>query len=107
MTGVVLADDTLEADAFDVTKKSQDQTKESEKRSITINELDIGLEWLDNQQTGYVIFDRTKGQGLVVPSWAPQIEALAHGWTGGAEDECNILNRRSMATVSSLFTVVV
>ncbi|KAM7510586.1 hypothetical protein LguiB_009461 [Lonicera macranthoides] len=56
MTGLVLADDTLEADAFDVTKKSQDQTKESEKRSITINELDIGLEWLDNQQTGYVIF---------------------------------------------------
>ncbi|KAM7510587.1 hypothetical protein LguiB_009462 [Lonicera macranthoides] len=50
MTGVVVADDTLEAGAFD------DQTKESDKRSITVNQLDIGLEWLDNQPTGYVIF---------------------------------------------------
>ena len=26
-------------------------------------------------------WDRTKGQGLVVPSWAPQIEVLGHGST--------------------------
>ncbi|GAB4857514.1 hypothetical protein Ancab_015422 [Ancistrocladus abbreviatus] len=27
--------------------------------------------------------DRTKGLGLVVPSWAPQVEILGHGSTGG------------------------
>lgn len=32
--------------------------------------------------------DRTKGQGLVVPSWAPQIEVLAHGSTGGFLTHC-------------------
>ncbi|MED6148365.1 hypothetical protein PIB30_052615 [Stylosanthes scabra] len=30
----------------------------------------------------------TKGQGLVVPSWAPQIEILAHGSTGGFLSHC-------------------
>ncbi|KAM7510589.1 hypothetical protein LguiB_009464 [Lonicera macranthoides] len=154
MTGVVVADeadDTLEADAFDGTNKFQDQTKESDKRSTTVNQLDIGLEWLDNQPTGYVIFvsfgcsetlsfkqlstelalrvemsserfpwevkspndtswnaaflgaqsqgdplsflrkgllDNTKGQGKVVPSWAPQIEVIAHGSTGGFVTHC-------------------
>ncbi|XP_061347798.1 hydroquinone glucosyltransferase-like [Gastrolobium bilobum] len=32
--------------------------------------------------------DRTKGQGLVVPSWAPQIEVLGHGSTGGFLSHC-------------------
>ncbi|KAM7508819.1 hypothetical protein LguiA_019272 [Lonicera macranthoides] len=32
--------------------------------------------------------DRTKGQGFVVPSWAPQIEVLAHGSTGGFLTHC-------------------
>ncbi|MED6199502.1 hypothetical protein PIB30_076502 [Stylosanthes scabra] len=32
--------------------------------------------------------DRTKGQGLVVPSWAPQIEILAHGSTGAFLSHC-------------------
>ncbi|MED6171373.1 hypothetical protein PIB30_040148 [Stylosanthes scabra] len=36
--------------------------------------------------SGFV--DRTKGQGLVVPSWAPQIEILAHGSTGGFLSHC-------------------
>ncbi|KAK7277107.1 hypothetical protein RIF29_18257 [Crotalaria pallida] len=32
--------------------------------------------------------DRTKGHGLVVPSWAPQIEVLGHGSTGGFLSHC-------------------
>ncbi|MED6223080.1 hypothetical protein PIB30_070514 [Stylosanthes scabra] len=32
--------------------------------------------------------DRTKGQGLVVPSWAPQVEILAHGSTGAFLSHC-------------------
>ncbi|XP_034904826.1 hydroquinone glucosyltransferase isoform X2 [Populus alba] len=32
--------------------------------------------------------DRTKGQGLVVPSWAPQIQVLSHGSTGGFLTHC-------------------
>ncbi|RYR74780.1 hypothetical protein HN51_021296 [Arachis hypogaea] len=32
--------------------------------------------------------ERTKEQGLVVPSWAPQIEILAHGSTGGFLSHC-------------------
>ncbi|KAK2995905.1 hypothetical protein RJ640_028313 [Escallonia rubra] len=32
--------------------------------------------------------DRTKGQGLVVPSWAPQIEVLGHRSTGGFLTHC-------------------
>ncbi|XP_058096084.1 hydroquinone glucosyltransferase-like [Magnolia sinica] len=31
---------------------------------------------------------RTKGLGLVVPSWAPQIQVLAHGSTGGFLTHC-------------------
>ncbi|KAF8413298.1 hypothetical protein HHK36_001276 [Tetracentron sinense] len=31
---------------------------------------------------------RTKGQGLVVPSWAPQIQVLSHGSTGGFLTHC-------------------
>ncbi|CAK7335689.1 unnamed protein product [Dovyalis caffra] len=32
--------------------------------------------------------DRTKGVGLVVPSWAPQIQVLSHGSTGGFLTHC-------------------
>lgn len=32
--------------------------------------------------------ERTKGRGLVVPSWAPQIEVLSHGSTGGFITHC-------------------
>ncbi|XP_042490345.1 hydroquinone glucosyltransferase-like [Macadamia integrifolia] len=32
--------------------------------------------------------ERTKGQGLVVPSWAPQIQVLSHGSTGGFLTHC-------------------
>ncbi|KAI8545445.1 hypothetical protein RHMOL_Rhmol07G0040300 [Rhododendron molle] len=32
--------------------------------------------------------ERTKGQGLVVSSWAPQIEVLRHGSTGGFLTHC-------------------
>ncbi|XP_057451052.1 hydroquinone glucosyltransferase-like [Lotus japonicus] len=32
--------------------------------------------------------DRTKEQGLVVPSWAPQIEVLGHASTGGFLSHC-------------------
>ncbi|KAK7350429.1 hypothetical protein VNO77_09064 [Canavalia gladiata] len=41
------------------------------------------LEYLPN---GF--FDRTKGQGLVVPSWAPQIEVLGHKSIGGFLSHC-------------------
>ncbi|XP_043694901.1 hydroquinone glucosyltransferase-like [Telopea speciosissima] len=32
--------------------------------------------------------ERTKGRGLVVPSWAPQIQVLNHGSTGGFLTHC-------------------
>lgn len=32
--------------------------------------------------------ERTKDQGLVVPSWAPQVEILSHGSTGGFLSHC-------------------
>jgi len=32
--------------------------------------------------------ERTKGQGVVVPSWAPQIEVLSHGSTSGFVTHC-------------------
>ncbi|KAK7350426.1 hypothetical protein VNO77_09060 [Canavalia gladiata] len=41
------------------------------------------LEYLPN---GFL--DRTKGKGLMVPSWAPQIEVLGHGSIGGFLSHC-------------------
>ncbi|KAF9614931.1 hypothetical protein IFM89_021361 [Coptis chinensis] len=32
--------------------------------------------------------ERTKGLGLVVPSWAPQVQVLSHGSTGGFLSHC-------------------
>lgn len=32
--------------------------------------------------------ERTKGYGLVVPSWAPQVQVLSHGSTGGFLTHC-------------------
>ncbi|GLT53671.1 hypothetical protein SLA2020_269280 [Shorea laevis] len=32
--------------------------------------------------------ERTKGVGLVVPSWAPQVQVLKHGSTGGFLTHC-------------------
>ncbi|GKU98170.1 hypothetical protein SLEP1_g11204 [Rubroshorea leprosula] len=36
--------------------------------------------------TGFL--ERTKGTGLVVPSWAPQVQVLSHGSTGGFVTHC-------------------
>ncbi|KAK7286991.1 hypothetical protein RJT34_22384 [Clitoria ternatea] len=41
------------------------------------------LEYLPN---GFL--ERTKDQGLVVPSWAPQVEVLGHGSVGGFLSHC-------------------
>ncbi|MED6211120.1 hypothetical protein PIB30_070511 [Stylosanthes scabra] len=79
-----------------------------------VNEIAFGLElsghkflWVvrvpsEIPNSGYVIgqtedpiqylppgfVNRTKEQGLVVPSWAPQVEILAHGSTGGFLSHC-------------------
>ncbi|MED6117905.1 hypothetical protein PIB30_114398, partial [Stylosanthes scabra] len=79
-----------------------------------VNEIAFGLElsghkflWVvrvpsEIPNSGYVIgqkedpiqylpagfVNRTKEQGLVVPSWAPQIEILAHGSTGAFLSHC-------------------
>ncbi|MBA0741376.1 hypothetical protein Gogos_014536 [Gossypium gossypioides] len=69
-----------------------------------IDESECG-KWLDNQPSGSVLFvsfgsgeplsflpqgflDRTEEKGLVVPSWAPQMEILGHGSTGGFLTHC-------------------
>ncbi|XP_028794978.1 hydroquinone glucosyltransferase-like [Neltuma alba] len=41
---------------------------------------------LDHMPKGFI--ERTKGQGFVVPSWAPQIEILRHCSTGGFLTHC-------------------
>ncbi|XP_031263018.1 hydroquinone glucosyltransferase-like isoform X2 [Pistacia vera] len=57
---------------------------------ILINSfVDFGVRLIDALQeegTGFV--ERTKGQGLVVSSWAPQIEILGHSSTGGFVTHC-------------------
>ncbi|XP_057451050.1 hydroquinone glucosyltransferase-like [Lotus japonicus] len=63
-----------------------------------LNELAFGLEmsghkflWVVRAPLEYLpsgFLDRTKTQGLVVTSWAPQIEILGHASTGGFLSHC-------------------
>lgn len=50
---------------------------------FSINDFDDPLVYLPQ---GFLC--RTKGLGLVVPSWAPQIQILSHGSTGGFVTHC-------------------
>ena len=46
---------------------------------------------LDNNPLAFLpkgFVERTKGQGLVVPSWAAQAQVLSHGSTGGFLTHC-------------------
>ncbi|KAJ4728149.1 Glycosyltransferase [Melia azedarach] len=55
-----------------------------------LTELALGLE-ISEQKFLWVVKspdEKTKGQGLVVPSWAPQIEILSHDSTGGFSTHC-------------------
>ncbi|KAL1367251.1 hypothetical protein HN51_021295 [Arachis hypogaea] len=58
-------------------------SKISESGYLIVTKNDDPLEYLPS---GFL--NRTKGQGLVVPSWAPQIEILAHGSTGAFLSHC-------------------
>ncbi|KAJ6338361.1 hypothetical protein OIU76_007934 [Salix suchowensis] len=56
-----------------------------------ITELALGLEMITktlsiSYRKGFL--ERTKGRGLVVPSWAPQPQVLSHGSTGGFLTHC-------------------
>ena len=46
---------------------------------------------LDNNPLAFLpkgFIERTKEQGLVVPYWAPQVQVLSHGSTGGFLSHC-------------------
>ncbi|XP_027335907.1 hydroquinone glucosyltransferase-like [Abrus precatorius] len=51
-----------------------------------IADVDAHADPLDFLPKGFV--ERTKGRGLVVPYWAPQIQILSHGSTGGFVSHC-------------------
>ncbi|KAI8572723.1 hypothetical protein RHMOL_Rhmol01G0221700 [Rhododendron molle] len=48
-----------------------------------VNDQNDPMDFLPNE-----FLDRTKGFGLVVPSWAPQVQILSHGSTGGFLTHC-------------------
>ncbi|OMO79697.1 UDP-glucuronosyl/UDP-glucosyltransferase [Corchorus capsularis] len=64
-----------------VVKSPNDKAKNA--TYFGVDSVDDPIHFLPN---GFL--ERTKGVGLVVPSWAPQVEILSHGSTGGFITHC-------------------
>ncbi|KAJ8900440.1 hypothetical protein K2173_025217 [Erythroxylum novogranatense] len=58
----------------------------SEQRFLWVVRATNDEDPFDNLPKGFL--DRTRGRGLVVPSWAPQAQVLRHGSTGGFVTHC-------------------